>query len=646
MPPKAPFKEKFVEITEALFKGDELYKDDPIRFWDAYFLLTPNITFLTDLLQSTSEESLLDVTNNLNRLFSACLDYIQQQANDNRNDRVRQVHCIELLVCLVRQLYLKKRLSHFNILQLLTGLDQADTMFNALVKAIRDRLLDSETRSNALQLAIILSTGNDNVNQNTLNGYFMQNDLSDVFIQIVTNKETAQEELYDTVMLWGMLANYNKSEIKNPYLTRLTRCKDTRVLERLVTLYAELLPAMKTRYIELKDDEETVTKSFVSYMTSWFSGPSSSKSKTAVVDIDHLEAAEDLPSYESSLFLVLYDLISSNPHFITIFLQICTQRTEKKEDNIPIAELLSYVSYLFQHNRNPRAFVYTRLTLLILLCLSENYSVLKYMTKEESQMTIRLCRQRPTPIPLVKKPQSLFCSLLDVLLIFLKYNIRKKLDLVTYKLALSIIHRILLYLKNYGNVRLDYHWADLWAAFTAILHFTVSNLEELKTREDFDGYVSSLINIFNLCVSHGETFLPDVLSYDTLYYEIIRGSDDFTTLAKHVSKTTSRKSPPDRSPPLTYSDFDNVKMICNHFNPVLEEWQSTNRTTFLTPEKVMAVIKDNFDTLQLAPVEKVERYTSYSELPAEMGFFRQVLRTATTDYIVRIEQREKVEETK
>ena len=87
-------------------------------------------------------------------------------------------------------------------------------------------------------------------------------------------------------------------------------------------------------------------------------------------------------------------------------------------------------------------------------------------------------------------------------------------------------------------------------------------------------------------------------------------------------------------------------MICNHFNPVLEEWQATNQTTFLTPEKVMSVIKDNYDTLHLSPVEKVERYTSYAELPAEMGFFRQVLRTATADYIVRIERREKPEEAK
>ena len=41
------------------------------------------------------------------------------------------------------------------------------------------------------------------------------------------------------------------------------------------------------------------------------------------------------------------------------------------------------------------------------------------------------------------------------------------------------------------------------------------------------------MNVFNLSLNHGEEFLPDVLSYDTLYYEIIRASDDFMTLARH-----------------------------------------------------------------------------------------------------------------
>ncbi|KAI9494896.1 hypothetical protein BDB00DRAFT_816251 [Zychaea mexicana] len=635
------WKEKSVELTEDLFKNTKWHADDPIRYWDTYFMLPVNVEFLNTLIQSTSEESLLNVKSNLNQLFSACLDHVKQDtSSSNGHDKTRQLHAVDILTCLVRQLFLKKRLSHFNIIQLLTGLDQADAMFSSLVKAMGERLLDPGARPRVLKLAIILSAGNDNVNQNNLNGYFMQCDLSNTLIKILGSEGTARDELLDTVVLWGMLANYNKTEIRNPYSTRLSRCKDSRVLEVLVMLYTQILPSMTRPYMDLKDDEQTVTKSIVSYMTSWFSGPAAASANSpSSTDIDNIETAADLPPYESALFLVLYDLISSNPHFIIVYLQICTQHSEQKQDLNPLAELLSYCSYLFQHNRNPRSFIYTRLTLLMLLCLSENYSVLKYIAKEDSQMTARLCRQRPTPLPLVKKPRSLFCVILDVLVIFLKYNMRKKLSLVTYKIAFSIIHRILLYLKNYSEISLDYHWAELWSTLTATLHFTVTHLDDLKTNEDFETYISSMMNVFNLSINHGEKFLPDVLSYDTLYYEIIRASDDFTALAQHVSHTTTRRSPPDRSPTLAYTDFDNVKLICNHFNPVLEEWQESTGRTFLTPEKVMSVIENNYDTLQLAPMDKVEKYTSYTELPAEMAFFRQVLRTVTTDYVVLLTQR-------
>ena len=134
-------------------------------------MLPVNVLFLNNLLQSTSEETLLDVKSNIHQLFEASLSYVKQHsAAADVHDRTRQLHAMELLTCLVRQLFLKKRLSHFNIIQILTGLDHANTMFGSLVQAIGERLLDPGSRSQALKLAVVLSAGNDNVNQNHLNG--------------------------------------------------------------------------------------------------------------------------------------------------------------------------------------------------------------------------------------------------------------------------------------------------------------------------------------------------------------------------------------------------------------------------------------------------------------------------------------------
>ena len=58
-----------------------------------------------------------------------------------------------------------------------------------------------------------------------------------------------------------------------------------------------------------------------------------------------------------------------------------------------LASFISYTSYLFQHNRNPRAFLYTRLMLTVLLSIVENQSIMNYMAKEQNNEFVRICRQ-------------------------------------------------------------------------------------------------------------------------------------------------------------------------------------------------------------------------------------------------------------
>lgn len=48
----------------------------------------------------------------------------------------------------------------------------------------------------------------------------------------------------------------------------------------------------------------------------------------------------------------------------------------------------------------------------------------------------------------------------------------------------------------------------------------------------------------------------------------------------------------------------------------------------------IAVINENYATLELKPMNKLEDYfVVFNEIPNEMGFFRQVLRIAVTDYL-------------
>lgn len=141
-------------------------------------ILPVNATCITQLIQSKSEESLLDLQPNLSRLFLACLGKLECITTSSMSEKTRQKNAVIILTVVIRNLFSKKRLSHFNIISILTGLDKAEALFSKLVKSIQLHIEQSDLRSTVLQLALVLSAGSDNVNQNGLNGYFMTNDMS------------------------------------------------------------------------------------------------------------------------------------------------------------------------------------------------------------------------------------------------------------------------------------------------------------------------------------------------------------------------------------------------------------------------------------------------------------------------------------
>lgn len=131
-------------------------------------------------MQNKSEEGLLDLHRNLSGLFIACLEKLEMPESDitSISDKTRQLNAITILTIIIRNLFSKKRFTHFNIISILTGLDKADALFSRLVKAIQLHIERPAVRSLVLQLALVFSAGSDNVNQNGLNGYFMTNDMS------------------------------------------------------------------------------------------------------------------------------------------------------------------------------------------------------------------------------------------------------------------------------------------------------------------------------------------------------------------------------------------------------------------------------------------------------------------------------------
>jgi hypothetical protein len=65
-------------------------------------------------------------------------------------------------------------------------------------------------------------------------------------------------------------------------------------------------------------------------------------------------------------------------------------------------------------------------------------------------------------------------------------------------------------------------WKELWAALIALLKFLHGNDSALIRKFDLFVLGTQAVNILNLFVTFGDTFLPSPQSYDDLCYEIIR----------------------------------------------------------------------------------------------------------------------------
>ena len=168
------------------------------------------------------------------------------------------------------------------------------------------------------------------------------------------------------------------------------------------------------------------------------------------------------------MLLVFYDLVYTNKRFLRVFLNYSTSsspgNTQEKvagqqHSNQEISEtglgaFLSFSSYLLQHNRTHRSSPYTQLCLIILLILVEDsasYQHLCNIPQSQDQAfattatafgvstppiatgVVRLCRQRQPVLPKFKGPVPMAAALLDVILGFLKHNLKKKMQVDCFR---------------------------------------------------------------------------------------------------------------------------------------------------------------------------------------------------------------------
>uniref|UniRef100_A0A8C6ZGX7 Armadillo like helical domain containing 3 n=1 Tax=Nothoprocta perdicaria TaxID=30464 RepID=A0A8C6ZGX7_NOTPE len=214
----------------------------------------------------------------------------------------------------------------------------------------------------------------------------------------------------------------------------------------------------------------------------------------------------------------------------------------------------------------------------------------------------------------------------DLMVEFIVTHMMKEFPMDLYVRCIQIVHKLLCYQKK-CRVRLHYTWRELWSALINLLKFLMSNETVLLAKHNIFILALMVVNLFNMFITYGDTFLPTPSSYDELYYEIIRMHQNFDNLYSMVLRLSTNagqwKEPASK---VTHA-LVNIRAIINHFNPKIESYAAVNHISQLSEDQVLEVVRSNYDTLTLKLQDGLDQYERYSEQHKEAAFFKELVRS-------------------
>jgi Domain of unknown function (DUF1741) len=150
------------------------------------------------------------------------------------------------------------------------------------------------------------------------------------------------------------------------------------------------------------------------------------------------------------------------------------------------------------------------------------------------------------------------------------------------------------------------------------------------------GICMQVVTVLNLFITYGDSFLPSPSDYDDLYYEIMRVSkllDHFYNIAEKFEHASFDFTPPNianyptenitgddntlnvahehpsnSNGTLATLSMLNIKTIITHFSGKIQQWNFAHPEVTLTPDMVLRIIKDNYDSLKLKLQENLDFY--------------------------------------
>ncbi|XP_054937222.1 armadillo-like helical domain-containing protein 3 isoform X3 [Physeter macrocephalus] len=615
---KKPLKEKVVLMYDEIFMTEDPSKCSP-RFWEELFLMKVNLEYLEGKLESLDGEELMKIKDNINCLFQHCIQALGEE------HPIRVVNALQTLCALIRGVHQKnKSTSGFDIINMLMGFDKAELCMKNLMESL-DSLLCAEgsesLKSLCLKLLLCLVTVTDNISQNTILEYVMINSIFEAILQILSHPPSRREHGYDAVVLLALLVNYRKYESVNPYIVKLSIVDDEATLNGMGLVIAQALSEYNRQY---KDKEEEHQGGFFSALTN-------------MVGSMFIADAHEKISVQTNeaILLALYEAVHLNRNFITVLAQ---SHPEMGLVTTPVgpapATPATPLGTTPPSSDDEHRLHSGKLCLIILTCIAEDQYANAFLHDDNMNFRVNLHRM---PMRHRKKAadknlpcRPLVCAVLDLMVEFIVTHMMKEFPMDLYVRCIQVVHKLLCYQKK-CRVRLHYTWRELWSALINLLKFLMSNETVLLAKHNIFTLALMIVNLFNMFITYGDTFLPTPSSYDELYYEIIRMHQSFDNLYSMVLRLSTNAGQWKEAASKVTHALVNIRAIINHFNPKIESYAAVNHISQLSEEQVLEVVRANYDTLTLKLQDGLDQYERYSEQHKEAAFFKELVRSISTN---------------
>ncbi|KAI5646082.1 UPF0668 protein C10orf76 [Phthorimaea operculella] len=644
---KRHLKEKVVQIYESFFRGEDLSTDNP-TFWDEFFLLKPKMPQLEAEIQKLSSEQLMNMKDSINLLVSQCIEMLGQEHH------IRLVYALQTLSALLITMYQRAgQDSTLNIKTVLIGTESADLKMQKLLEQCSTILsgdVPESLKSMVLKLLLVIVTGMENIDDNPLIEYLMINSIFEPLIQLLCTSTERTPHGYDVVLLIMFLVNYKKQESANPYVVKLSILDD----ELALNGYGQVITAALNDFVmsTFGGMQGTGGGGWLSSLTSMVGGIFLTSDDTQPVVRGQRNSGG-----EEGMLLALYEAAHLNRNFMTTLAHSSSAAASSAPPSPPatlpphqtppnlaqiqaidndqptnlLVTFFQYCSIVMADTRTESSVNKCSLCFITLTCIVEEQFANSIMHDQNLTFKVQLYRlpMRHRKICPEEPPsQPLASTLIDLLVEFIMCHLLKKFPGELYELCVGVLLRLLSYQKR-SRVRLARDWRPLWAALIALLKYLVTNESTLLRRHNIFLMAQQVVNIFNLFITFGDTFLPTPASYDQLYYELIRMHQVFDNLFYMALRYSTGDGEYKAEALRLANCLVNVRAIIQHFSPKIDVWLASQSLSTPTEDQILDVVRKNYDSLILKLQEGLEAYDRYTERPYRPLLSKLVLTART-----------------